>query len=198
MSVITEKDIISNIEDISVAERVKNKLFEKQAVFCENVFPKYSFKEKACYMNNNNINNENALTFISFFTGILTFACGTSINLVSNNFFYAFLCFFVGVFVSLSFTFTYFQRMTARIWLSKEKNNKFLSNEMFWNSNVDKETMKYMVQCCGKKHFVNLMKGKENLKYKDVFSYVQKIDSENDETKKLSKVAECLLKDEGR
>lgn len=194
MSVIKNKEKI-DVDNLSVAEKVKSKLFEKQAVFFESVYSKYSIKERARYINDHDINEKNLFSVLSIYIGffILVFGCSVSFGL--GNFLYGFLCLFIGFPTLLSSTFPFFQRMTAKIWLSKEKNNEILRNEMFWNSSVDKETMRYVVQCYGKEHFVNLMKGKEYLQYKDIFFYVKQLDNESAETAKLSKIAECLIKD---
>lgn len=190
-------------EKCDVPEKLDNILKNKKADFIENIFRKYTLTEKSNYiekirLSELDLNVYEVTVFIIMFGSFVVSLISLLVFSDQIHVINALLFFMIAIFFTFMYKMTFFQKITSKKWLKQEKNRDTLQSEMFLDYAVDKETMKYVVQCYGKEHFVNLMKGKENLKYKDVFSYVQKIDSENDEKEKLSKVAECLLKDEGR
>lgn len=176
----------------SSVEKLKNEILKKQIYFLKNIFPNYSLKEKDCYMKSNNIGESSCIIVLLALIGAPIYFFGTAFSLILNHYFNAFLCFFGGPFISFLWTVPFIHRAISKQWLSKEKNETLLKNMMFWDSIIDKETMKDFVQCYGKEEMVKLMLGKENLKYKDISNYIEKQKSEEKEKLKLSEIVECL------
>lgn len=185
-------------EKCDVPEKLDNILKNKKADFIENIFPKYTLTEKSNYIEKirliePDLNVYKVTVFIIIFGSFVVSLINLLVFSDQIHVINALLFFMTSIFFTFMYKMTFFQKITSKKWLKEEKNRDTLQSEMFLDYAVDKETMKYVVQCYGKEHFVKLMKGKENLKYKDVFLYVQQLDSESAETEKLSKVAECLL-----
>lgn len=199
MNVITEKNITCDIETCDNKKNFDLLLRKKQTFFFENIFPTYSHKEKASYMWNNNIDENYILHMCVLIIGFSIAIFGGTISLTFGalsaiNILLALLSFGSGIYLIFSpLTFS-MKKITARKWLLKEKNRDYLRNEMFWDSVVDKETLKSFIECYGEEDLVNLMLRKQNLTYKDISSYIN--EQENTELQeekiRLSKAVKCL------
>lgn len=164
----------------------------KKKAYIKNIFPKYSMKEKQKFIEKSlTINYSSSAFFLSltgFFMSTISVTC-----LAATSSMYFFILIFLGLFMVGIFQIPFIKNKLINMWMSENKN--VLQNEMFKEAVVDKDVLKSFVKMYSEKQLVILLNEKENIRYKDIYFYIDnqnKYKEQGDKIKNLSDAVKCL------
>lgn len=194
MTEIKEKDVIVNLENSSAIEKLRSKILEKKTYFLEKFFPEYGDLEKFSFIRKSKIDINTCWDMMIIILGALMTA--SSLFIINFSSLVSLPLLISGFIIMLSpLTFTV-EKITFKWWFRKKKNQDLLAHQMFLDSSLDKELLKCFIETYGEEEFINIMLGKESLKYKDVIEYMDNKKSEvsgQKERQILAETAKCLL-----
>lgn len=194
MTEIKEKDVIVNLENSSAIEKLRSKILEKKTYFLEKFFPEYGDLEKFSFIRKSKIDINTCWDMMIIILGALMTA--SSLFIINFSSLVSLPLLISGFIIMLSpLTFTV-EKITFKWWFRKKKNQDLLAHQMFLDSSLDKELLKCFIETYGEEEFINIMLGKESLKYKDVIEYMDNKKSEVSGQKErliLAETAKCLL-----
>lgn len=189
MNMTLEKKHIKNKEEYNNLEKLLEK---KQENFIKNIFTKYDFIEKYNYVEKNKIYTDFFNEGIAIFSGILLFALGI-MSIKISVFLFIFITFSAMMMLISSPHLSIVKKMNCKRWLRKKENEDLLANKIFMNSRVDKEVLQIFIETYGEKEFVDIMLGKEFLKYEELLNYIDNAKKIKEEKLILLETAKCLL-----
>lgn len=191
---IKEKDTVFNKEEVEKSEDFKTLFKKKKEYFFKNTFPSYGNIEKLSFMRKSKIDIYTCWDIMITILGVLMIASCLFIANFSVPIFISLLI--SGFIIMLSPLTLTVEKITSKWWFRKKKNQELLAHHMFLDYSLDRELLKCFVETYGEEEFINIMLGKESLKYKDVIEYMDNKKSEvsgQKERQILAETAKCLL-----
>lgn len=193
-NMIKEQDTVFNKQHFEKSENFKNLFKKKNEYFLEKIFPEYGHLEKLSFMRKSKIDINTCWDMMIMMLGTLIVI--SSLFIMNFSFWVSLYLLISGFIIMLSpLTFTV-EKITSKWWFRKKKNQDLLAHKMFLDSCPDKELLKCFIETYGEEEFINIMLGKESLKYKDVIEYMDNKKSEVSGKKErlmLAETAKCLL-----
>lgn len=135
--------------------------------------------------------------FFFFMTILFAFKMSSeNIYTLSIMFLLIFGTFFFAFIVELSPV----KKILNKHWLKKEKNRNSIKKEIFMNNIVDKSILKRFADIYGKNALKKLFEENENIKYKNIISYMNNYEGIKENTRKkeeksikIDEIVECII-----